>query len=389
MSQEQLDAALARASQAERSLATVTAERDEARAANRDNLAMWEVERDALKAKLAEAERENLTLRNRIGIDRTSWHEAEAEVKVLRAKLAKTERERDDAMTLAEERRDYARAQNAKLSAACDALKAKLAEAERMRDTLGRRIDEVQAALNECGAGFTGQKESTRIRALCAKLAKTERVVEAAREDAQHCPHACSPPCPFDRAVARTRAALRALDSPVVAGTDSGGSGAAPNPGEAASAIGNGPEPAGSSQNSPVGVAATAEDGHEAPARNRQPVEPPSDPATGTTRREPPETDRQDGSRGVVADDQPASALLEKRADGWHYHDAEYPDEGYVGPFSLAIAAIAHAEGAGYLVDGADEHAPATRSELEELRREVERLENLTGSGSGSGSGSG
>lgn len=52
---------------------------------------------------------------------------------------------------------------------------------------------------------------------------------------------------------------------------------------------------------SSVGVAATAEDGHEAPAQNRQPVEPPSDPATGTTRREPPET-AIGGSTGAVTD---------------------------------------------------------------------------------------
>ncbi len=146
------DAAVARATQAERDrdawrekwealettravcCAQIERERDEARATNRDNLAMWEVERDALKAKLAEAERENLTLRNRIGIDRTSWHEAEAEVKVLRAQLAKTARERDDAMTLAEERRDYARAQNAKLSVECDDLRAQLTAVERERD---------------------------------------------------------------------------------------------------------------------------------------------------------------------------------------------------------------------------------------------------------------
>lgn len=44
------------------------------------------------------------------------------------------------------------------------------------------------------------------------------------------------------------------------------------------------------SQVSSVGVAATAMGGHEVPAQNRQPVEQPSDPATGTTRREPPET---------------------------------------------------------------------------------------------------
>lgn len=48
------------------------------------------------------------------------------------------------------------------------------------------------------------------------------------------------------------------------------------------------------------GVAAPAWDGHEAPARNRQPVEPPSDPAIGTTRREPPESARTDASTGAV-----------------------------------------------------------------------------------------
>lgn len=79
-------------------------------------------------------------------------HEAEAEVKVLRAQLAKTARERDDAMTLAEERRDYARAQNAKLSVECDDLRAQLTAVERERDewaelwaTSSRLCDEAQA----------------------------------------------------------------------------------------------------------------------------------------------------------------------------------------------------------------------------------------------------
>lgn len=166
------------------------------------------------------------------------------------ARALDAERERDEAMTLAEERRDYARAQNAKLSVECDDLRAQLAEVERERDaarserdTLGRRVEDAQAALNECGAGFTGQPEATRIRDLRARLAKTEAVVDAAREDAQHCPHACSPPCPFDRAVARTRAALRALDN-------SGGSGAATPEGGHAAPTGGPmppPEPAGSS----------------------------------------------------------------------------------------------------------------------------------------------
>lgn len=51
-----------------------------------------------------------------------------------------------------------------------------------------------------------------------------------------------------------------------------------------------------------VGVAATAMGGHEVPAQNRQPVEPPSDPATGTTRREPSESARTDASTGAVTD---------------------------------------------------------------------------------------
>lgn len=168
---------------------------------------------------------------------------------------------------------------------AVDALKAKLAAAERMRDTLGRRIDEVQAALNECGAGFTGQPEATRIRDLRAQLAKTERVVEAASDmltgncacDKYGVADTCS--CAYEREE-RLRVALRALDSPVVAGTDSGGSGAATPEGGHAAPTGGPmppPEPAGGScrcgagckpaprydgdDDSPVGVAATATSG--------------------------------------------------------------------------------------------------------------------------------
>lgn len=368
-------------------------------------------------------------------------------------------------------------------------------EARAQRNSLGRRVERTLMALNDAGAGYAGQSEPERIRTLRAQLAKTERVVEAAREDAQHCPHACSPPCPFDRAVARTRAALRALDSPVggssvdprplcircakpwvplegcdatvelcpacwyrgerpgVAGTDSeggapctgqvtpgtvsgGASGAATPEGGHAAPTGGPmppPEPAGSSccpgcacgvcisrflepvppevhergwqwrpvgdgafappfgtvracvgcgclvaggptacarcaQDSPVGVAATACDHKRQRCENDHAVcrdcGAVNRAVTGVVDWGPPETARDDGSTGAVADDQPASARLEKRADGWHYHDAEYPDEGYVGPFSLAIAAIAHAEGGGYLVDGADEHAPVTRAEL-------------------------
>ena len=48
------------------------------------------------------------------------------------------------------------------------------------------------------------------------------------------------------------------------------------------------------------GASAPAWDGHEAPAQNRQPVEPPSDPDAGTTRREPPETALTGGSTAAV-----------------------------------------------------------------------------------------
>lgn len=46
-------------------------------------------------------------------------------------------------------------------------------------DRLGRRVEDVQAALNECGAGFAGQPEATRIRDLRARLARYEAVVQA------------------------------------------------------------------------------------------------------------------------------------------------------------------------------------------------------------------
>lgn len=62
---------------------------------------------------------------------------------------------------------------------------------------------------------------------------------------------------------------------------------------------------------SSVGVAATAEDGHEARAQNPQPAEPPSDPATGTTRREPPESASIGASTGAVIDSGGASGAAQ------------------------------------------------------------------------------
>lgn len=221
---------------------------------------------EAPAPKLAEAERMRDTLGRRIDEVQAALNECGAgftgqkestRIRALRAKFAKTARERDEAMTLAEERRDYARAQNAKLSVACDDLRAQLTAVERERDEA--RAERDVATKEEDRAKLNLAKAAEQIEALRARLAKTEKVVEAAREDAQHCPHACSPPCPFDRAVARTRAALRALDSPVVAGTDSGGSGAATPEGGHAAPTGGPmppPEPAGSSQPDPLAALA-------------------------------------------------------------------------------------------------------------------------------------
>lgn len=101
-----------------------------------------------------------------------------------------------------------------------DALKRERDEARAERDTLGRRVEDAQAALNECGAGFTGQPEATRIRDLRAKLAKTERVVEAARQHLR-CDLTDTESISAEHALQN---ALRALDSPV------GGSSVDPRP---------------------------------------------------------------------------------------------------------------------------------------------------------------
>lgn len=50
-------------------------------------------------------------------------------------------------------------------------------------------------------------------------------------------------------------------------------------------------------------------------------------------------------------EDAPVAAVFEKRRDGWHYHDANYPEEGSVGPFKTRKAAVAHAAEGGYVVD--------------------------------------
>lgn len=338
---------------AEQALATVTAERDEARAELRDvgerlrELQAHALPTDCVRCGGVGAEPPccpesgpceccgGWTAHKRLVV---------AEPSALRAKLAEVERERD--------------------------------EARSERDTLGRRVEDAQAALNECGAGFTGQKESTRIRALRARLAKAEKVVGAARKDVRHFPR-------FDQDVARTRAALRALDSPVggssvdprplcircakpwvplegcdatvelcpacwyrgerpgVAGTDSeggapctgqvtpgtvsgGASGAATPEGGHAAPTGGPmppPEPAGSScrcgagckpvpryagdDDSPVGVAATACDHKRQRCENDHAVcrdcGAVNRAVTGVVDWGPPETARDDGSTGAVA----------------------------------------------------------------------------------------
>ncbi len=103
------------------------------------------------------------------------------------------------------------------------------------RDTLGRRVEDAQAALNECGAGFTGQPEATRIRDLRARLARHEAVVEAL----PRCEHRFGCAARSTRSDGYTtfcdehggdwpllpwHAAIRALESPE---ETSGGSGAA------------------------------------------------------------------------------------------------------------------------------------------------------------------
>jgi hypothetical protein len=56
-------------------------------------------------------------------------------------------------------------------------------------------------------------------------------------------------------------------------------------------------------------------------------------------------------------DDEPVAASFEQRADGWHYCDENYPEEGFCGPFKTREEAASHAAEGGY-VDPEDGSGP-------------------------------
>ena len=46
------------------------------------------------------------------------------------------------------------------------------------------------------------------------------------------------------------------------------------------------------------------------------------------------------------------TATFEQRDDGWYYCDANYPEEGYCGPFDTREEAVEHAATGGYVDEG-------------------------------------
>jgi len=147
------------------------------------------------------------------------------------------------------------------------------AECADMHACQTRTIDELHAKLAESDEALhLANRDVDRMNLACEKaaerLASAERALDAARAWSESVEQGFAATLRPDIARARFTAALRAHDS--------------------------------SAQVLPGGVAAPAMGGHEVPARNRQPVEPPSDPATGTTRREPPES-ATGASTGAVA----------------------------------------------------------------------------------------
>lgn len=64
----------------------------------------------------------------------------------------------------------------------------------------------------------------------------------------------------------------------------------------------------------------------------------------------------------VQHEDDESTAVIEKRDDGWHYCDGNYPEEGYCGPYESkdeAIAAACEGGYSGYVVEGEDEEDQA------------------------------